>query len=137
MTAILCFSHLRWNFVYQRPQHLMSRFAKITRVYFIEEPVFDKSRTGFNATNPSNDNVTVLVPHLESREDINSRLAIMLKEFLEANELHDFISWYYSPMALSYSYFLKPKMIVYDCMDELSGFKFAPVELKETENKLL
>jgi hypothetical protein len=137
MTTILCFSHLRWNFVYQRPQHLMSRFAKITRVYFIEEPVFDTSRNEFDVTNSADDNVTVLVPHLESREDVNARLAIMLKEFLEANELYDFISWYYSPMALSYSYFLKPRIVVYDCMDELSGFNFAPVELKEKEKELL
>jgi UDP-galactopyranose mutase len=38
---ILCFSHLRWNFVCQRPQHLISRFAKTSRVFFIEEPIFD------------------------------------------------------------------------------------------------
>jgi len=115
----------------------MSRFAKITRVYFIEEPVFDTSRNEFDVTNSADDNVTVLVPHLESREDVNARLAIMLKEFLEANELYDFISWYYSPMALSYSYFLKPRIVVYDCMDELSGFNFAPMELKEKEKELL
>ena len=26
--ALICFSHLRWHFVYQRPQHLMTRFAR-------------------------------------------------------------------------------------------------------------
>ena len=36
---LLCFSHLRWDFVFQRPQHLMTRFAKGRRVVFWEEPV--------------------------------------------------------------------------------------------------
>ena len=29
--TLVCFSHLRWNFVFQRPQHLMSRFAEDRR----------------------------------------------------------------------------------------------------------
>ena len=37
--TLLCFSHLRWNFVFQRPQHLMSRFAREMNVIFWEEPV--------------------------------------------------------------------------------------------------
>src|ERR671913_115444 len=37
---LICFSHLRWAFVYQRPQHLLSRFAKHTRVFYVEEPIF-------------------------------------------------------------------------------------------------
>ena len=36
---VLCFPHLRWNFVFQRPQHLMTRCARERRVFFIEEPV--------------------------------------------------------------------------------------------------
>src|SRR5215204_6021651 len=39
--TLICFSHLRWNFVFQRPQHLMGRFAKNRRVFFIEEPIYD------------------------------------------------------------------------------------------------
>ena len=45
--------------------------------------------------------------------------------------------WYYSPMALSYSNHLYPELTIYDCMDELSAFKFAPPELKEMETHLL
>ena len=33
---LICFSHLRWNFVFQRPQHLMSRYARAHRVFFVE-----------------------------------------------------------------------------------------------------
>jgi UDP-galactopyranose mutase len=36
---VLCLSHLRWGFVWQRPQHLLSRCAQDGRVFFFEEPV--------------------------------------------------------------------------------------------------
>ena len=35
---ILCLSHLRWDFVFQRPQHFLTRFAKHQRVFYVEEP---------------------------------------------------------------------------------------------------
>ena len=38
MQTLIVFSHLRWDFVYQRPQHLMSRLARHYRIFFIEEP---------------------------------------------------------------------------------------------------
>ena len=40
--ALVVFSHLGWDFVYQRPQHLLSRLANQHRVIFIEEPVLDR-----------------------------------------------------------------------------------------------
>src|SRR3954467_14220390 len=39
MQTLIVFSHLRWNFVYQRPQHLLSRLAKRWRLVFFEEPM--------------------------------------------------------------------------------------------------
>ena len=47
---LVCFSHLRWNFVYQRPQHLLSRFAKHFRVFFIEEAVFQNQHNHLQVT---------------------------------------------------------------------------------------
>ena len=38
---LVCFSHLRWGFVFQRPQHLLTRWAHERRVWFIEEPIFE------------------------------------------------------------------------------------------------
>ena len=38
---VVCLSHLRWDFVFQRPQHLLTRFARDRRVFFVEEPIFD------------------------------------------------------------------------------------------------
>ena len=42
---LVCFSHLRWDFVWQRPQHLLSRAAKHYRVLHVEEPKFEKGAT--------------------------------------------------------------------------------------------
>jgi len=42
---LLCFSHLRWDFVYQRPNHLMARAARDRRVFFVEEPVTEPAPT--------------------------------------------------------------------------------------------
>jgi len=42
---LICVSHLRWNFVFQRPQHLMTRLARERRVFFFEEPLFDAEQS--------------------------------------------------------------------------------------------
>ncbi|MBL7856505.1 MAG: glycosyltransferase [Cyclobacteriaceae bacterium] len=133
---ILCFSHLRWNFVYQRPQHLMSRFAKTGTVYFIEEPVFDAPWTFLNASKAANADVTILVPHVQAGIDVNDQLRSMLEDFLKATNVNEYVAWYYSPMALPFTDTLSPSIIVYDCMDELAGFKFAPPDIKEREAQL-
>ncbi len=61
----------------------------------------------------------------------------MLREFLQAMDIREFVAWYYSPMAINYTSSLAPLITVYDCMDELSAFKFAPPTLKERESMLL
>jgi len=38
---LVCFSHLRWDWVYQRPQHLLKRAALDRRVFYVEEPICD------------------------------------------------------------------------------------------------
>jgi len=39
LPVLLCLSHLRWDSVYQRPHHLMSRAARSHSVIFFEEPL--------------------------------------------------------------------------------------------------
>src|SRR4051812_29395398 len=61
---VLCFSHLRWGFVYQRPNHLMARWSRDRRVFFIEEPTFDAAsspRLDMNVVAPR---LHVVVPRL-------------------------------------------------------------------------
>jgi UDP-galactopyranose mutase len=136
---LVCLSHLRWDFVYQRPQHLMSRFAKNQRVFFFEEPVFTDEQTHLKIS-PREDNLTVVVPHIshadrdvKNIEDIQREL---LDELFSEQQIKDFVLWFYTPMAMGFASHLEPKAVVYDCMDELSGFKFAPPALLENESKL-
>ena len=138
-TDLICFSHLRWNFVYQRPQHLMSRLGKIFRTFFIEEPLFHDADDTYELK-LTEESVWVVTPFLNKAD--NSRVSIVARQqhllnlLFAAKKIRRFISWYYTPMALKISNHLKPVMTVYDCMDELSAFKFAPAELKMMEAEL-
>ena len=136
---LLCLSHLRWNFVYQRPQHLMSRYAKTRRVFFVEEPIFDdvaEPRVSIEA----HDGVIVVVPKLPhgySREQTLVAQRAVIDQLIEAEDITRFVAWYYTPLALQFAGHLKPLATVYDCMDELSAFKNAPQELIAFEQQLL
>ena len=136
---LICFSHLRWNFVYQRPQHLLSRFADCTRVFIVEEPVFHDAEDKLHI-NKESDSLYVVVPHIQhggNEEEVVRKQKDMLNTLISVMEISKYFSWYYTPMALSFTNHLNPQLIVYDCMDELAAFKFAPVELKEKEQQLL
>jgi glycosyltransferase involved in cell wall biosynthesis len=135
---VMCFSHLRWNFVYQRPQHLMTRLSKKTRVFFIEEPHFDDGMH-YDVIR-QNENLWVIVPHLSS--EMNELAVIdhqreFLSRLLVKMHVREYGAWYYTPMALQISHHLRPVVTIYDCMDELSAFKFAPQALKDLEHRLL
>lgn len=136
---LVCLSHLRWDFVYQRPQHLMSRFAKIRRVFFVEEPIFTDEQTHLEIS-PREDNLTVVVPRISHRDRETKSIEDLQRELLDElfsnQKIQDFVLWFYTPMAMGFAAHLKPKAVVYDCMDELSGFKFAPPELLENEAQL-
>ena len=136
---LVCFSHLRWDFVYQRPQHLMSRFGKEFRTFFIEEPVFHNAADTYQVK-VTDDSVWVVTLLLnENNADklsIASRQRNLLNLLFVHKKIESYLAWYYTPMALKISNHLKPKIIVYDCMDELSAFKFAPAELKIMEAEL-
>lgn len=136
---LLCFSHLRWDFVYQRPQHLMSRFSDMAAVYFFEEPILLETEQSYLVISKREDNLWVCVPHISndlSHVQVNSELALLLDFFFLARSPEDFIFWYYTPMALEFSQHITAGLTVYDCMDELSAFKFAPVDLKSLEHRL-
>jgi len=136
---LLCLSHLRWDFVYQRPQHLLTRFSELTAVYFLEEPIFGSTDTPYLTFSQRMPNLWVCVPHLPAKQSktvINEQLRELLKIFFVNRDPKDFIFWYYTPMALQFSSHIKAGLTVYDCMDELSAFKFAPDELKTLEKTL-
>lgn len=137
---IVCFSHLRWDFVYQRPQHLLSRFAKNRRVFFIEEPIWDVAAQETVSVKEVDENIFVVVPYLlshKSEDEILNFQKEMVNRLIEDMNITNYIFWYYSPMTLPFSEHANPHLIVYDCMDELSCFKNAPLALKENEAKLM
>jgi UDP-galactopyranose mutase len=61
----------------------------------------------------------------------------MLPAVVEQEKLRDCVLWYYTPMALPLGRHLKPRAVIYDCMDELSAFLGAPPELLQREADLL
>ena len=121
---VVCLSHLRWDFVYQRPQHLMSRFARHARVFFVEEPLWDERGDGPPrlAVSERPAGVRVAVPHLPaglSPEAAEEAQRALLLGLLADHAVTDYVLWYYTPMALGFSLGLAPAAVVYDCMDEL------------------
>jgi UDP-galactopyranose mutase len=138
---LLVFSHLRWDFVFQRPQHLITRFAKKRRVFFIEEPQFDEENCQTKYLQSSRqDNLQVIVPILPRNlapENHTEALTSILDQLIEDEDIQDMSCWYYTPMAWPFSRHLKPASIVFDCMDELSAFKNPPANLLQWESELL
>src|SRR5690554_1910525 len=120
---LICFSHLRFDFVYQRPQHLMSRFARTYDVLFFEEPVHD-AEDAWLEVRTAERNIHVLIPHLPSGcENPTDLMRDLLDTHLEASGREPTVLWYYTPMSLPYSAHLPHSLVVYDCMDELSAFR--------------
>ncbi len=136
---LVCLSHLRWNFVFQRPQHLLSRCAQGRRVFFIEEPILSNDPVGRLDISPHESGVVVIVPHLLealSIEEVASAQKLLIDELFAQYQIEQYICWYYTPMALAFTEHLQPLAIVYDCMDELSAFKGASPTLKNNEAQL-
>ena len=139
MPTILVFCHLRWDFVYQRPQQLLTRLAQHYRILFVEEPVFDAGPAFIEQSSPV-PNLTVCRPHTSSQsagfhDDQIPPLQPLLAALLGAGEQP--IVWFYTPMALPLLHQLHPSLVVYDCMDELAAFKNPPKQLLQRETALL
>jgi beta-glucosidase/6-phospho-beta-glucosidase/beta-galactosidase len=146
--GIVVFSHLRWGFVWQRPQQFLSRFAKKHPILFVEEPFFDKPEGAapdiqFHRVMP---NVTVVCPHISVSWAKSPKLPQQLREWTKQaienlNEDGAFerpLLWYYSPMDASWSLgHFENRGVVYDCMDELSQFTGAPKALVLNESRLM
>ena len=140
-SVLVCFSHLRWDFVFQRPQHLLTRAAKSSKVYFIEEPLYDeKLKHPRIDLKPQLDGVTVVaavLPYGCSDAAALDAQRRALDTVLAEHRGQPTVFWYYTPMALPFSADRDCDLCVYDCMDELSAFRGAPVELQLMEQRLL
>ncbi len=136
---LICLSHLRWDFVYQRPQHLLSRCAQERRVFFIEEPVFSPNASERLDISSRECGVWVVVPHLSEGLSESASWAaqrVLIDNLFAQAQIREYILWYYTPMAMAFTRHLEPLVVIYDCMDELSLFQGAPCALKELETEL-
>jgi UDP-galactopyranose mutase len=70
------------------------------------------------------------------RENEEALLQALLARLFAERNVRDHVLWYYTPMPVSWTRHLRPLATIYDCMDELSAFKFAPPELVEREAEL-
>ncbi|MDN3922337.1 glycosyltransferase [Roseateles violae] len=142
LPPLLVFSHLRWDFVYQRPQHLLSRLARHWRVIFIEEP--RRASDGVNQLEQTTleCGVTRLLPHTAIdapgfHDDQLPVLEALLGDWLAEQGIAEAMVWLYTPMALPLVKLVRPRLLIYDCMDELSAFKGAPRQLRQRESALM
>jgi UDP-galactopyranose mutase len=135
---ILCLSHLRWHFVFQRPQHLLSRAARSGDVLYVEEPTFGDGAARMDV---SRDTAGVLVatpqlpPHLSAVEQ-TTVLRTLIDNAAGTHLPREYVLWFYTPMAVPFARDLDPIAVVYDCMDELSAFAGASPLLNEYETEL-
>jgi UDP-galactopyranose mutase len=140
MPTLIVFSHLRWDFVFQRPQHLLSRLARRWNILFVEEPVLGQSDCAEILTPAPR--VRVLRPHTTVQapgfhDEQMQAVAALLSRQLRRDGIDDYVVWFYTPMAVPLLDGLEPRAIVYDCMDELSAFANAPAQLLLREATLL
>ena len=138
---LVVFSHLRWDFVWQRPQHLMTRLASRRRVFFIEEPLHAEHEPHSWQIHKT-DGVMVCRPrspvgghgfHDEQLPVLRPLLRGLFREY----GVQDPVLWFYTPMALPLAEGIDSSAIVYDCVDELSAFKNPPPQMREREAELM
>lgn len=136
---LVCFSHLRWDFVWQRPQHLLSRAAKHYDVLIIEEPIFKAGIQPNMDVSTRPQGVTIAVPMLPeglSHEDVIAEQHDLIEGLIGRESTRNRVFWYYTPMAMAFTSDLECDLCVYDNMDELSLFRGASQQLLDLESAL-
>src|SRR3954447_14336472 len=142
---LIVHSHLRWDFVWQRPQQIFSRLAADHRILFLEEPVYEPGEPSLRLSEPQ-PGLLRAIPVLPERLGVDEEAAITLPLVRVALEKHPLlegafdtpVQWFYSPMpAPSFIGQLGESAVVYDCMDELANFRFAPPDIAQRERFLI
>lgn len=141
LAPLICFSHLRWDFVVQRPQHLMQRFARQRRVFFFEEYIPTDHHLPYLEFHSFDGSDVVAVrprvPHAQKGAELQATLALLVDRLLELLGGARPVLWFYTPMMFPFAAHVDAEAVVYDCMDELSGFRFAPPEMAANEKALM
>ena len=141
-TDLVCFSHLRWNFVYQRPQHLLTASPAPARgSSSVEEPVFgDEAEPRLEShrrRGRCHGRGAAPAARARCRGQVEAAQRALLDRLLararhRATTCSGTTRRWRSPSRDH----LEPAAVVYDCMDELSAFRGAPPALLEREREL-
>jgi UDP-galactopyranose mutase len=138
---LICFSHLRWDFVHQRPQHLMERFAMTRRVFFFEEHIPTDHHLAYLEYHPFAGTEVIAVrprvPHWWDEAGREAALRGLLDLLLKLEGGAKPVLWFYTPMMFAFADHVDAAAVVYDCMDELANFRFAPERLTRLEAALM
>ncbi|MBY5701237.1 UDP-galactopyranose mutase [Rhizobium leguminosarum] len=138
---LICFSHLRWDFVLQRPQHLMERFSHERPVFYFEEFIPTDHHLAYLEIHPfegtSVKAVRPRIPHWWNAAEQEAALRRLLDDLILLHGGKRPILWFYTPLMFGFARHVDAVAIVYDCMDELANFKFAPPNLKSCEQALM
>src|SRR5215203_1568289 len=131
---LIVFSHLRWTWVWQRPQHLVSRLARHRRVWFVEEPRGCEVSEPCVRVEPDPSGITRVwldVPgdgrHIAFEDEHLVAYRAALEELV--GMAGDTVVWLYSPLPIDVATSLGPAAIAYDVMDDLASFMGAPQQL--------
>jgi glycosyltransferase involved in cell wall biosynthesis len=137
--TLIALSHLRWDFVFQRPQHLLTRAARTYDVIVVEEPIFNDAAAPGVIVLDRDPGIRVVQPTLPhgtgTAAAVDHQRAVL--DDLVANVRGSLTLWFYTPMALPFARHLEPDLIVFDKMDELASFANAPPLLKALEAEML
>ncbi|OYU19628.1 MAG: glycosyl transferase [Rhodobacteraceae bacterium PARR1] len=136
LRVLIVFSHLRWDLVFQRPQHLLTRAARDFDVVYFEEPLTEPDVTPHLRHRLDPSGVRIVTPILPPGTEPVAMQRRLLDGFLARRPAERRFLWYYTPMALAFSDHLDADATVFDCMDELSAFKDPPPGLLEAEARL-
>jgi glycosyltransferase involved in cell wall biosynthesis len=117
---LICFAPARWDFVYQRPHHLMSRAARDFRVFFVEEPRLQADRVGPRLEVIRQPNgVRVVIPWLPQDQLAAPDAALrgLLANLFAKYRIEHYVLWYQTPAALAFTSHLNPLVVIYDAAD--------------------
>jgi len=139
---IIAFSHFRWDFVHQRPRHLLGHLSRGRRVFYFEEPVPIPGGEPFLQYEAQGEDLVVCRPHLPGpaggfAPSAHRLLRGLLMDLILDHSIREWVAWFYTPMALPLIDELEPLGILYDCMEEFSALRGAPDELPALEDALL
>ncbi|HUQ23062.1 MAG TPA: glycosyltransferase [Gaiellaceae bacterium] len=141
MSELVVFSHLRWTFVWQRPQHLISRLARGRQTWFVEEPLPSTVREPIlrSEQHGAVTRVWLEVPSTEEHLGFGAAEAAAYKEALRAllGDSEDRIAWLYTPMAFDLAQAVGHDLLVLDVMDDLASFKYADAGVRFAQRQSL